>query len=276
VRDTFYTWTSPEQIAELRSGQNLLSRSKSKDNKLSHFDLAIRDPAFSKSPITALLQDTLFTNKRFAWTNAWATVMGWDNEKYGDQLLQIVLDPRSIVGMFNENDKVHPYRFYYLNGQGVDEKTVLRSKNKLAALYHVSERSVKKPQRCNQGYTSSRIGKRTQVPFREFVILNESMVKSWSYASPSVLSKIDSEIQLLKLASAEVDRSYPLGRRKIKYQMRSEIEFSLFETYQSDVDWFFWATCFENDYYIKNKKCIDRIIRKLEKARAAQGASILK
>jgi hypothetical protein len=81
VRDTFYTWTSPEQIAELRSGQNLLSRSKSKDNKLSHFDLAIRDPAFSKSPITALLQDTLFTNKRFAWTNAWATVMGWDNEK---------------------------------------------------------------------------------------------------------------------------------------------------------------------------------------------------
>jgi hypothetical protein len=272
VRNTFYTWTTTDQIEELRQKKSLLSRSKSKNNEWSQFDQALRDTTFSKLPIAKLLQDDMFKNKRFGWTNSWATVMGWKDEQYGDQLLKIVLDETAIIGIFNEEDKAHPFRFYYMNGKPAEESAVIRSKNKLAAVYHISERKVKKSQHVMQGYTTYRKGKRNEVPFREFVILNESMIKSWSYGTPDVLSELDAEISLLKSASSKLAKNH----YKTKYHMCSYVEFEKFEHDNFEFEWFLPATCFENDYYIKKQACVDRIIRRLEQVKNKQGLPLTK
>src|SRR5665213_1566292 len=51
VRNTFYTWTTAEQIEELRKQPTLLTRSQSKTGEISLFDLSLRDSTFAKNTI---------------------------------------------------------------------------------------------------------------------------------------------------------------------------------------------------------------------------------
>ncbi len=96
--DTFYTWTSGEQIEELRAGKALLNRSKSPTKGYSEFDVALRDTYNKKDTLIQLLLEERFANKRFDSTNGWDTLLGWKGETYGEYLIQIVLKPESIIG----------------------------------------------------------------------------------------------------------------------------------------------------------------------------------
>ncbi|HXC05500.1 MAG TPA: hypothetical protein VNZ86_12150 [Bacteroidia bacterium] len=273
VRPVLYTWTTREQIEELRQHKQLLTRSKSIHGEWSNFDKSLRDTSFSKFDIARMLQDNLFANKRFAWSNPWATAMGWKREKYGDQLLKIELDERAIFGIFDANDNTHPFRFYDRKGKKVDEKTVLLHKELLAVMYHVGEQPVQRSQRCKRHGTYGGFEKRKNIPFREFVILNESMIKSWSYGTPEILALLQKEQDKLQKASLLLARAHHTDR----YHDENDAEFQLFQKRDDyDPDWFYPATCFENDYYLKNTRCLNRIIHKLAQVKKAQGSAFSK
>lgn len=133
-RRQLYTWTKPEQIAELRVGQEILSRRVSSAGEPSRFDLILADKTFDGFPLIVALRDARFARKRFAWAAAWPTVMGWEKESYGDQLLQITLKDDAIIIAFM------PFcesKFACRNalGQELDEAFVLAHPDKIAAGY---------------------------------------------------------------------------------------------------------------------------------------------
>src|ERR1051326_7053486 len=80
-RNVFFTWTTKKQIAELESSKTLLSRSKSETKGYSIYDLSLRDSSLKNNGYSKLLQGDRFSKKRFCWPDAWATVMGWEDEK---------------------------------------------------------------------------------------------------------------------------------------------------------------------------------------------------
>src|SRR5215216_5742962 len=97
VRRTVYSWTTAEQIEELRKGGPLLSRAESPANGASYVEQVIYALAQAGDPTAALLYHAAFARMRFAWHAPWATRDGWPTEEYGDQLIRITLQPEAIV-----------------------------------------------------------------------------------------------------------------------------------------------------------------------------------
>ncbi len=66
-RSTLYTWTTTEQIDELRAGKPLLSRDESPKNGGSSIDQVLHVLAKARDPMAKLLYTTAFAKMRFAW-----------------------------------------------------------------------------------------------------------------------------------------------------------------------------------------------------------------
>jgi len=283
VRNTFYTWTTKEQIDELRKQPTLLTRSQTKKGELSLFDLALRDTSFNKYPIAKVLSQDKFKNKRFGWTNAWAIAMGWQKEQYGDQLLKITLKDDAIIGSFNQNNKEHPFAFFDMQGDSLPIDFAIKNQDKIAVMYHISNRKFKR--------TAPKYGKRynsttrhwnkfkfqeVYAEFREYVIMNEAMIKSWSYGAQDISAELNSEIAILKSLSAlmkgdgwkqrayfadEVDMAWSVKEMGYVYR------YSYSNMFRS-------ATCIENDYYLLAPERINAIVERLQKNLKAQGQPI--
>ncbi|HEX7672156.1 MAG TPA: hypothetical protein VF395_21320, partial [Polyangiaceae bacterium] len=88
--ETVYTWTTQAQIDELRQDPTLLTRSASVVGERGRATDYLLSRA-ATDDIAAILSRPKFEKKRFGWTNAWATALGWQGETYGDQLLEIRL-----------------------------------------------------------------------------------------------------------------------------------------------------------------------------------------
>jgi hypothetical protein len=204
ARSTFYTWTSPEQIAELRKSKTLLTKSMSEKNGYSLFDLSIRDSTFKSFLAAKLLQQPQFAKKRFAWTSSWATSMGLNDEKYGDQLIKIVLSDSAYIGCFNPDDLAEPFSFFDVKGTPVSVNEVLRNSRRLAVVFHFNRIDVTRSEeiiRMKNSYghrTGHYKNEKANTWFREYVILNEKMIRSWSYGTEEIKNDVRSEIRFLE------------------------------------------------------------------------------
>jgi len=180
-----YTWTRPEQIEALRRDQQLLIRSRSPEGVLSLFDtVLVADP----SPLARLFKRRELSLRRFAWSNPWATLVGWKGESYGDQLVRVELKREALV-LFYDPTSLRRWRATDLAGLPVSLATVLLHPERVAAVYHV--------------YPGKQSGANA-VPFREFVLVNESMIARWEYATPSVRHDLDQARALLGRVAAYV------------------------------------------------------------------------
>jgi|GEM_PF-1525130 hypothetical protein len=296
VRNTFYTWTTKEQIEELRKQPTLLTRNQSKKGELSLFDLALQDTAFSKYPIAKVLSQDKFKNKRFGWTSAWATVMGWQKEKYGDQLLKIILKDDAIIGSFNQNDKLHPFSFYDMLGDSLTLDFVIKNQDKIAVIYHLNHKKTKRTEPIYKRYgTQTKVKKYkledVYAAYREYVIMNENMIKSWSYGTQEIISKLNTEINLLKSIDTLVktekydEKTIPFWETLPSYGKGQYIysdSMIKWEKYDDDVlDYrgrsiiyygvFRASTCIANDYYLLSKERLDAIVTTLQNNIKAQG-----
>lgn len=98
-----YTWTTPEQLAELKSGSPVLSRDRSKTQGHANVDhylsLHAHRAAGAKKPAgyaANVLFRAAFARKRFAWTTALGTVRGLGGAPYGSVLMRITLRPEAL------------------------------------------------------------------------------------------------------------------------------------------------------------------------------------
>ena len=164
----FYSWTTDEQVAELRAGGPLFSRSESPDKGpgLAMQVLAALAERGSEpvNTLAAALAGTVFAKMRFSWPNPWATLMGWPGESYGNQLLQVTLRPEAWVAFLTSGG------LYVLdaNNQRIDIAVAAAHPELIGAIYFQSE-SAESRVSCGTFSESA-------VVFREFVLGNLQMV----------------------------------------------------------------------------------------------------
>ncbi|HEY4158020.1 MAG TPA: hypothetical protein VGM29_07980 [Polyangiaceae bacterium] len=192
----FYSWTTDDQVAELRAGGPLFSRSESPGQGpgLAVTQLAAfgASGTGSQQTLAAQLASSVFAKIRYGWTNPWATLLGWPGESYGTQLLQIELKPEAWIAFFSAQG-------LYVNdaqGQSVAIETALASPERIGAIYFESSAD---PSSVTCGTFST-----SAVAFREFVLGNIQMVQRWSLATPEIAGRLSSDITELQAFESEL------------------------------------------------------------------------
>jgi hypothetical protein len=186
----FYTWTTAEQVAALRAGGDLFSRSEREGlgrgtaiEELTRYSQAGHGSAGEK--LAGVLVNSVFAKARFAWTNAWATRMGWPGESYGDQLLKIELREDAWVVSFDGGYlSVHD-----LNNESIATDVALATPERIGAIYFVRGGLSTGGPMCGTFLGQSSNG------YREFVLGNLAMVRRWSLATAGLIETLNTDIQ---------------------------------------------------------------------------------
>jgi hypothetical protein len=92
-RRVLYTWTTSEQVAELRRRPVLLTRASSPTLGVGYLFTLLGERAARGDALARRLLDPRLAKGRFAWANPWATCKGVTGEDYGAELLRVVLKP---------------------------------------------------------------------------------------------------------------------------------------------------------------------------------------
>ena len=192
----FYSWTTDEQVAELRAGGPLFSRSESPGKgrglaltQLEAFAVSDSGPA---QQLAAQLASTVFAKLRYSWTNPWATLLGWPGETYGNQLLQVELKPDAWIAVFDEGR----LSVFDVDNQPVELASALDTPERIGAIYFQANVDGS-PTYCGS-FSQGTVG------FREFVLGNLHMVKRWSLATPELKQRLAQDITDLQAFQAEV------------------------------------------------------------------------
>lgn len=205
ARSVFYTWTTPVQIEALRSSRTLLVATAQSTGRPSPFLRLLQEIKDKDSPndgreLAALLLDhPQLQRRRYAWTSPFATVLGLGERTYGEALIEVVLRPESIIGRVmrpaqrakrqsspstSPNLPSSAFTFVDLHGNPVAASEVLAHPERLAAIFHVRPPSPQEPSDF--------------VPFREYILCNEAMVKAWSVGTPAIRERLLAETSLLQ------------------------------------------------------------------------------
>jgi hypothetical protein len=183
-----YSWTTPEQVAELRRDRVLLTRTERPDLGRGYAfeaidELAARGTA-PQNQLLAKLSQELFLKARYAWPNAWGARMGWPGEDYGDELLRIVLKPEAWIVIVADGQGM---AVVDLDNRVVSAEAALASPERIAAIFFYRREII-----SNGSFTSCGGG------YREFIVGNEAMVEEWSLATPDIRTQIEHDAELFE------------------------------------------------------------------------------
>jgi len=187
ARRILYSWTTAEQVQELRDSPTLLTRAATAGGEAGRAAEVIQRNAGSDA-LAALLAAPRFENKRFGWSNPWATAQGFGDESYGNHLLRITLREQAWVGsLIVDKDSTLAWAFADVQGNPVAAAEVLGSPERLAAVYFVDLRGTG----CGSaGYVGS--------AFREYFLCNEAMLESFALYTDDVRAEVDRSIRALQ------------------------------------------------------------------------------
>jgi hypothetical protein len=102
-------------------------------------------------------------------------LLGWgESEVYGDQLLRVTMREGALIGIFDAS-LPEPWRFADLDNNPVAMSQALSTPQLIAAVYHV----FRPPSGEDQG-----------LAFREYVLVNESMIQQWAYGTSDVAMRL--------------------------------------------------------------------------------------
>jgi len=190
ARKTLYSWTTEEQVKALNENGVLLVADANTGDGPSGFNRELDALATAKTNgseiATLLLGHPGLVKRRYAWPSPFATRMGLSTKTYGSFLLRVDLKDDAIVARFDRS-LPDPWLFTDLKGHTIDKQKIIDDPSKLAAIYHV--------------HTDK------EISFREYVIVNESMIEEWSFGTETIQKEVDSEIAMLaELKSAHLKR----------------------------------------------------------------------
>lgn len=198
-----YSWTTLEQANMIRTNQKVLFKSSSEKYGPSAYDMLLEKYKKEGDEIAGLLLNDLFAKKRFAWPHPWATVRGYPEENYGNQLIRFTFKDEAIVGSFISSDQDTLFRFYDMKGKRLTLDYVKQNFDRIAYVYFVNVRNTDKKMMHYRGTMKRRanVVKRSNGPFpyREYVICNEEMLKEVSLGTEIIKNKMEKDIQFLKL-----------------------------------------------------------------------------
>ncbi len=191
----FYSWTTDEQVAELRAGAELFNRSERPGLGRGLLFTELAELAQAGDTLQSTLADqlvnTVFAKARFAWPNPWSTLLGFPGETYGNQLLRIQLKADAWIARFDSG----ALSVLDANNQQVPLETALANPARIGAIFYQSRAA-------GGAYCGS--FSHGAVGFREFALGNLDMVERWSLATPEIAERLTSDIAELKTFQDEV------------------------------------------------------------------------
>jgi hypothetical protein len=257
ARRTLFTWTTREQIDELGRDPTLLTRTESAEHGATHFTQVVAQRAATGDLLAALLATPAFAKSRHAWPVPWATVLGWQGETYGDDLISITLKPDAWIAKLRTSQP--GWEVVDLDDRPVELAEALRHPERIAATYFVEDTPGPGP-RGTYGNTYS--GGRARPAFREYVISNESMIASWSIGTEEIARLLAEEVDSLEVlrrhlavrAPFQVDADTWNARvARTTWSMLDETPGGLYEA----------ALAFPNDNYLPQAAKLAALIAKL-------------
>jgi hypothetical protein len=193
----FFSWTTEEQVDELRAGADLFSRSERPGKGRGQlFDTLAQIAATPGNPgakLAEVLGTEVFAKQRYAWTNPWATLLGFPGESYGDQLLQIELEPDAWIAEVDVNGVVSVVD---ANNDPVSVEAALQTPERVGAIFHMAPGDDTKTH-CGT-FSAGAVG------YREFALGNLAMVKRWSLATPEIEERLRKDSAVLQALSKEL------------------------------------------------------------------------
>lgn len=211
--NVLYTWTTTQQAQELRNGGPLFSRSERPDlGRGNALDALARLATGSSSmaQLASLLSQEVFATARYAWTNPWATRMGWPDEQYGNQLIRIELKDAAWHASFDgQNLSVSDSAGVYIP---IEE--VLANPSRVAAILYWRGPSEGGPRCGTFGQyldAGTGTGAGTTSGYREIVLGNVSMVKRWSLGSEEIATRVKQDIETLRRFLAVLQKCPPIA-----------------------------------------------------------------
>jgi hypothetical protein len=196
ARRTLYSWTTADQVAELGRDPKLLTRTVSAEGEIGRAQGVIAALPASDA-MAAELNRSAYLNKRYAWTNPWATRLGWTGEDYGDRLLEINLRPEALTVALEVTSSGNSWRVQDLDGTEISVEDALKTPERIAALYFLDSRNASY---C--GFESRTAGSE----YREYVIMNEAMIESWGVYTDSIRAELDRGIAALEVFQGALQR----------------------------------------------------------------------
>ena len=171
VRTRLYSWTTPEQVAQLRESGTLL-RVGPRSSPYSRLLDALAEGDDAAAGLRELRA------RRYAWPHPFATVMGRGPRRYGTTL--VAIDLREGAQVVRLDPSVDPPLAAF-DMRGAPTELDL---DRVAAVFHV---------RTESG---------TPARFREYIVVRESMVASWEVATDAIATAVDADIALLEALQA--------------------------------------------------------------------------
>lgn len=182
ARRQFYTWTTAEQAATLRTSRHLLVADATTGGLATPYSASLAALARRGDPghevATLLLERPDLRRHRYAWTSPFATTLGLGPRRYGDVLIGIELGPDAWIGRFTPAAR-EPFVFVDMQGRPVALAAVLADPGRIGAIYHVRD------------------GPKDEVAFREYVVCNAAQITRWELATAELHALINEEIELL-------------------------------------------------------------------------------
>lgn len=284
VRRDLYTWTTTEQIQLLRNNKKLLTKSQSEKYGKAIYDLMLEERSKAGDPIATFLLQDAFAKKRFSWPHPWATVRGYPNENYGDQLLRIRMKEEAIYGNFVTSRSDTTFHFYSSTGKQLDPDFVMLHPERLAVVYFVHAKKTKKKEAHYRGTYSRHYNIKTietEFPYREYVICNESMIEEWSYGTQMIKAEIKKDIRYLTMLIEAINippnNDYH-GCSSLKgydKYLTTDRGFEWESDYRNNCCNYIKTVALINEYYDLNEKQLKKTISLLNSVLPLQGDSII-
>ena len=258
-----YSWTTVDQVRALEKDPTLLSRTESPAYGSSFFDAVMGGRAEEGDRIAKLIHTKAFARARFAWPHAWPTLMGWQQEVYGDQLIRVLLKAGALIATLHDGSKT--WRITDTDGHDRPESDLLQHPELLAAVYfvHDVQALAAAPGATKRPRGSSRLH------YREFVLVNESQIELYEVGTETTVAEIDRGV-----AAIEVMLAWILQKEKLP------LDISAFNAAASQIVWpgraapdkmpldaYAAALAFPNEVYLPSADNLRALLSKLREVR---------
>jgi hypothetical protein len=252
ARNVLYSWTTDRQVAELRATPTLLTRSESSSGVRTNLSSTLTALADMGDPMAKLLSSAPFRKGRYAWANAWATLLGWPDESYGNQLLRITLKPQAWIvtlqaGQFAAVD---------MQNLPIDMATVLASPERIGAVYFINE-GASGPRACGSFSSGCATG-----AYREYFVNNEQMVEEWSLASEPILAEIQRSIALVQRLRDQIAGAAPASDA-CELSRAAFCSWAYGESYPSVPPGYLLALALSSEFYLPTLQNADNLLSAL-------------
>jgi hypothetical protein len=197
ARRELFSWTTAEQAAEIRAGGVLMTRTEREGLGPGYAMEVLTKVAQGTSPtdplraaeweLAKLLSGPQFEKARYAWSEPWATRVGWPGEDYGDQLLRIVLRSDAWLAVY-ESGRLNVVD---MNNEAVPIADAVAHPEQIAGVFFIKGAGDDGPF-CGGTFTSGGDG------YREFIIGNEAMIEEWSLGTAEIRERIEADAALVR------------------------------------------------------------------------------